>query len=920
MRFIRLIGRSAARVGAILVFSSCAFAIDNSNWIKNLSDQVDPNQDYDHFNVQLAVCGTTVHVSWLANKKDGAGLRVFYRRSTDGGLTFDSTKSLFFNTAARIEYDRSNRTLVADSPYVHVFVYEGWPSKLLYVRSADNGATFEDPVTVSSGYHSYAGVFAASEGEKLVLTFATNNNNDPRPHGLYCVHSEDAGRTLDTTVLAYSDDNNIKTVDGMNVTGYGVSDILLSNGRIYILGWTSVGDGTYAPPSYLFLYSSVDGGTVFKTPLRVNVAAATVKSNAPVIQAANYSPNLAASGDTVTVVWTNIDDPGAMAYTLRVATSTDAGTTMGTPVTLFTYTPGYHSGALHGQESIVRSGSALYVITVMNEAVAGTYVWRSVDGGVSWGQKQTLSSGGWWPHIAVDPSNPNHVHAVNGNYFLSTNGGESFDGGVLTHYDAGDWQSPRFAVGPDGASHYAASVGPNANSYDHDIHYRRVAAQPSPQAANTCVKLVNAAAPARRDHLKIPSTADIEFTTSMTAELWVRRDTGEAGYYDAILTKQRPGRKGSYELGAWSDFKIFARIATDSCADKHYGVFLGGGVTLPKGTWTHIAMTYDTAGTDNFRLYVNGLLANATTVKGAIITDHCDAPLVLGRDGTSYEAACAIDELRLWNRARTQAEIIETMDAPPAASAQGLVAHYNFNATFKDVTGRCRDAMPLYRESFEAFGTTTPHVVALSPANGSTNAEAGRTLVMTFNEPVFKGTGFITVTRSVGSSPEPVFDTVHIESDSVTVSGEVVTIRLHSPFAPSTKYYVTMPAACLSNAAGAAFPGIESIKSWAFTTGSQTPVLNARTRPESADYIGLSQSTTPAIRIGCDRPSMVRVRIGDLSGRIVWEMPLRNLDPGMHRFAIGRDLGNGVYFCVVEKTSGGVRSIKRSVIAVSRLN
>ena len=85
-----------------------------------------------------------------------------------------------------------------------------------------------------------------------------------------------------------------------------------------------------------------------------------------------------------------------------------------------------------------------------------------------------------------------------------------------------------------------------------------------------------------------------------------------------------------------------------------------GPAALATNTWSHIAATYDGAA---LRLYLNGTLVSSQARTGAISTST--NPLQIGGDsiyGQFFQGA--IDEVRIYNRALTQAEIQTDMNAP----------------------------------------------------------------------------------------------------------------------------------------------------------------------------------------------------------------------------------------------------------------
>jgi len=100
-------------------------------------------------------------------------------------------------------------------------------------------------------------------------------------------------------------------------------------------------------------------------------------------------------------------------------------------------------------------------------------------------------------------------------------------------------------------------------------------------------------------------------------------------------------------------------------------------------TWTHIAATYD--GT-TFKLYVNGALQSGSlAVSGNIDTSNYTS-LTIGTHPTYVNNIDGyIDEVRIWNHARTADQIKRYMHTRLYGTETGLVAYYPMNEGTGDV-------------------------------------------------------------------------------------------------------------------------------------------------------------------------------------------------------------------------------------------
>jgi hypothetical protein len=150
----------------------------------------------------------------------------------------------------------------------------------------------------------------------------------------------------------------------------------------------------------------------------------------------------------------------------------------------------------------------------------------------------------------------------------------------------------------------------------------------------------------------IADTPALRLTTAMTLEAWVNPSTVTSAWRDVIY-------KGDdrYFLEATSDHnKVPGGGGTVGVAD----VVTYGTAAVPVNTWTHLALTYDGA---TLRLYVNGVQVSSLAQTGNIA--RSTNPLQVGGDsiyGQYFQGT--IDEVRVYNRALSQAEIQTDMNTP----------------------------------------------------------------------------------------------------------------------------------------------------------------------------------------------------------------------------------------------------------------
>jgi glucose/arabinose dehydrogenase/PKD repeat protein len=158
----------------------------------------------------------------------------------------------------------------------------------------------------------------------------------------------------------------------------------------------------------------------------------------------------------------------------------------------------------------------------------------------------------------------------------------------------------------------------------------------------------------------VPDANSLDLTTGMTVEAWVNPTTS-ANWRTVVLKEDRAASDLVYALysaepgagpGGWVRINNLTSAARSP-------------VALPVNTWSHLATTYDGA---TLRLYVDGALVATQARTGPL--PNSAAPLVIGGNAIWGEYfAGRIDEVRVYNRALSAAEIVADRDRPVAPPA-----------------------------------------------------------------------------------------------------------------------------------------------------------------------------------------------------------------------------------------------------------
>ena len=175
------------------------------------------------------------------------------------------------------------------------------------------------------------------------------------------------------------------------------------------------------------------------------------------------------------------------------------------------------------------------------------------------------------------------------------------------------------------------------------------------------------------DFVSIADNGVFDFNNAFSVEAWVKPlSINGGGPYKAIV-RGAFGEPGGRMGGGWvmfqgsSDYSNWGlSVCVSACDAAPSGP--GG---LQVGQWQHLAATYDGA---NIEIYRDGIPIASVPHSGNVSDVHF---VLLGIWETSFPGL--IDEVRIWNVARSQAEIQSTMSTILAGDEPGLVGYWPFD-------------------------------------------------------------------------------------------------------------------------------------------------------------------------------------------------------------------------------------------------
>jgi gliding motility-associated-like protein len=143
-------------------------------------------------------------------------------------------------------------------------------------------------------------------------------------------------------------------------------------------------------------------------------------------------------------------------------------------------------------------------------------------------------------------------------------------------------------------------------------------------------------------------------------------------------------------------------------------------IPVVNNVWYHVAATYDGS---SIKLYINGCLVADSSHTGTIVTNDFVSAIGIRSATLSDHYRGLVDEVRIWNVARTQSQIANNMNnlANPTTEP-GLLAYYKFDGNYMNVQGNTIfNGIPQGTPTFDLEAPLIPHTVVDSTIVNATS-------------------------------------------------------------------------------------------------------------------------------------------------------------------------------------------------------
>ena len=180
-----------------------------------------------------------------------------------------------------------------------------------------------------------------------------------------------------------------------------------------------------------------------------------------------------------------------------------------------------------------------------------------------------------------------------------------------------------------------------------------------------------------KDFVTFPKTTEYDLGTGpFTVEMSFTKTN--AGRSDLFSFKENAANDFGIFIDADLRFKVYLNLG--NVLQGSSGIVIQGGTAVTIGAEHHVAVTRDASG--NWTLYLDGVIDGTGASSGDLDLIANPPFILLGANHNNLTPCCfyhqgTIDEFRVWNIARSQADISSSMSSV-SPSSTGLIGYYDF--------------------------------------------------------------------------------------------------------------------------------------------------------------------------------------------------------------------------------------------------
>ena len=217
----------------------------------------------------------------------------------------------------------------------------------------------------------------------------------------------------------------------------------------------------------------------------------------------------------------------------------------------------------------------------------------------------------------------------------------------------------------------------------------------------------------------------ISGTNARTVEAWIKTtadyNPNNGGVQGVIVDW------GTMTLGSRFTFNI---LWSNSIRIEVGGAGLSGTTAVNDGNWHHVAVVYNPSAAYKYKLYIDGSLEITDNISQSMNTTSTGVRIGRRVDDVKFFEG-AIDEVRIWDIALSNADIAAYADSSFCNWPTGLVAYYDFNEGMPNDTNTGVTTLPELvsgangtLNNFALTGTSSNWVNGVTGLNGGTPTDS----------------------------------------------------------------------------------------------------------------------------------------------------------------------------------------------------